>query len=153
MPYRLNCLFKVLDLLANFLQLRLAGDNALRNSGVVGLGAESIEFAKNLLNDEFKRPADRLAFAQMMRELREMTFQTRQFLRDVGTVGEKGNFLHETFVVGRDWQSGFLNALEERGPISFHYFGVKGADFLELFAHRFEPMDQVFGEMSAFALA
>src|SRR5207302_796202 len=73
-------LFKILDLLANFLQLRLAGDNALRNSGIVGLGAEGIEFPKNFLDDEFKRPADRLVFAQMMRELREMTFQPRQFL-------------------------------------------------------------------------
>src|SRR5438876_10602710 len=89
----------------------------------------------------------------MMRELREMAFQTRQFLRDVGTVGEKGNFLHETFVVGRDRKSGFLNALKQGSAISFHYLGVKGAAFLELFPHRLEPMDQVFGEMSAFSLA
>src|SRR5207237_5419119 len=37
--------------------------------------------------------------------------------------------------------------------ISFHHFGMQGADFLELLAHRFEPMDQVLGEMSAFAFA
>ena len=92
-PWRVNCLLKILDLLPNPLQFRFAGDHALRNGGVVGFRAESIELAKNFLRDELQRATDRFVSAQMMRELGKVTFQTRQFFRDVGTIGEKGNFL------------------------------------------------------------
>src|SRR4029077_15380836 len=138
-PCRSNCLFKVLDLLANFLQLRFAGDDALRDGSIVCLCAEGIEFAKNFLGDEFERTADRLVLAKMMRELREVTFHARQFLREVGAVGEEGNFFQQTFLLSRDRQSGLLQAIEERGTISFYHLGMKGADFLEFFPHRFEP--------------
>ena len=38
---------------------------------------------------EFECAADRLVLAQMMRELREVTFEAGQFFRDVGAIGEE----------------------------------------------------------------
>src|SRR5438128_2519413 len=92
-PWRPNCLLKILDLLPNLLQFRFAGDDALCNGRVVSFRAERVELAKNFLRDEFKRPTDRFILVQMMRELRKMTLYARQFLRDVSAIGEEGNFL------------------------------------------------------------
>jgi hypothetical protein len=66
-----------LDLLADFLELGFAGDNMLRDGGVVRFRAERVQFAENFLGDEFERASDRFVLAQMMRELREMTFEPR----------------------------------------------------------------------------
>ena len=109
----MNCLLKVLDLLADFFQLRLAGDDVLRNCGVVRLRAERIQFAENFLSNEFEGAADRFVLAQMMRELREMTFEPGQFLRNVGAVGEKRDFLEQALVVGRKIESGLVDSLEQ----------------------------------------
>ena len=53
MPERENWLLKVLNLFANLFQLCFAGDDALRNHGIVCLCAQCVEFAKNFLGDEF----------------------------------------------------------------------------------------------------
>ena len=52
---------------------------SLRNRSIVRLRAEGVEFAENFLGDKLQRAADRFVLAQMMRELREMTIQPRQF--------------------------------------------------------------------------
>ena len=71
----------------------------LRNRGVVGFRAQCIQFARNFLADEFERAADRFILAQEMRELREMTFQARQFFGNIGAIGEDGDFLEQALVV------------------------------------------------------
>src|SRR6478736_1223784 len=64
-----DCLLKILDLLADLLQFGLAADDALGNCGVIGFRSERVEFAKNLLRDEFKCASNRLFAAQMMSKL------------------------------------------------------------------------------------
>src|SRR5258708_2529690 len=71
-PLRVNRLLKVLDLLADFFQLRLASDDALGNAGIIRLGAEGIQFTKNFLSDELEGATDRLVPTEVMGELREV---------------------------------------------------------------------------------
>src|SRR5260370_26881814 len=103
--------------------------------------AERVELAKDFLGDEFKCATDRLVSAQMMRELGEMTLQTRQFFGNIGAVGEKGNLFEQTFVVIGNRQTCLLNALDERRTVPFDYIGMERANLLEFFSHRFEPVN------------
>src|SRR5205814_654519 len=96
---------------------------------------------------------DRLLPVEMMRELGEVTFESRQFLGNIGAVGEEGDFFEQTFVVTGNGQTRLLNTIEERRTVPFDHIGVKHADFLEFFPHRLEPVNQILGEMPAFALA
>src|SRR5438094_9208554 len=88
----------------------------------------------------------------MMRELGEVTFEARQFLGDIGAVGEEGNFFEQTFVVTGNGQPCLLNTIEERCTEPFAHIGVKRAESLECSPHRLEPMNQTLGEMPAFSL-
>ena len=88
-PLRVNRLLKVLNLLADFFELGLASDNALRNAGIICFRAEGIQFAKDFLGNELEGAPDRFVTAKMMRKLRQMTFDPGQFLRDIGSIGEK----------------------------------------------------------------
>ena len=92
-PLRPNCLFKVLNLLANFFQLGFAGDNVLRNRRIVCFCPEGIQFAKDFLSDELQSAPDRLVPTQMMGELGKVTFQARQFLGNIGAIGEESKLL------------------------------------------------------------
>ena len=83
------------------------------------LCAERVQFATDFLAHEFERAADRLVLAQVMRELREVAFQPRQFLGDVGPVREEDDFLHQSLVVERQIESGPLDALVQRGRYFF----------------------------------
>src|SRR5215472_11117330 len=127
-PLRVNRLLKVLNLLANFFQFGLASDDPLRDGGVIRLRAQSVQFAKDLLGNKFEGPPDRFVPAEMMRELRQMTLDARQFFRNVGAIGKKRDFLYQPFVVRGDWQPGFLNALEQGNPILFDNVGMHSAD-------------------------
>src|SRR6476646_6458810 len=73
-PVRVNCLFKVLDLLADFFPFRFAGNDVLGNSGVVRLRAEGVQLPENFLGNKLKRAADRFVLAEVMGELRQVTF-------------------------------------------------------------------------------
>ena len=75
--------------------------------------AERIQFAKNFLSNEFEGAADRFVLAQMMRELREMTFEPGQFFGNVGAIGEERNFLEQALVIDRKIESGLVDALEQ----------------------------------------
>src|SRR5262249_5666975 len=92
-PCRLNGLLKILNLFADLLQVGIASDHALRDCRVIRLRSECVEFAKNLLRDEFQCASDRLLAAQMMGKLSEMTLQSRQLLRYIRAIGEEGYFL------------------------------------------------------------
>ena len=76
-PCRLNRLLKILNLLADLLQFGLAPDDALGDCSVIRFRSERIEFAENLLRDEFQGAPDRLPAAQMMGKLSKMTFESR----------------------------------------------------------------------------
>ena len=89
--------------------------------GVVRLRAERIQFAGNFLSNEFERAADRFVLAQMMRELREMAFQSRQFLRNIGAIGEDRNFLEQALVINRNIESGLVDSIEHGIAILFHH--------------------------------
>src|SRR5256885_11892279 len=133
-PLRVNRLLKVLDLLADFFQLRFAENDPLRNCGVVRFRAERVQFAKDFLGNEFERASDRFVPAKMMRELREMALCARQLFRDIGAIREESDFLHQTLILSRNRKPGFLNAFEQHGPEFFYDFGMQFADFLDLLA-------------------
>src|SRR4029077_20294322 len=73
-----DCLLNVLNLLADLLQFGLAADDALRDCSVIRFRSERVEFAKNLLRNEFQCAPDRLFAAQMMGKLSKMTLKSRQ---------------------------------------------------------------------------
>src|SRR5262249_48389240 len=67
--FRKICLLKILNLLADLLEFGLAADDALGDCSVIRLRSEPVEFAKNLLRDEFQCSPNRLFAAQMMGKL------------------------------------------------------------------------------------
>src|ERR1700745_3779898 len=136
-PCRLKWLLKILHLLPDLLQVGFAADHALRDYRIVRFCAECIEFAKNLLCDEFQCAPNRLLPTQMMRELRKVTLKSRQLLRYISAIGEESNFLQHAFVVAGERQPGFLYSVEQRGPIPFHHVRMQCPDFLEFFPNRF----------------
>src|SRR6478752_8306698 len=71
-PCRLNRLLKVLNLLADLLQFGLAADDALGDYSVIRFRSERVEFAKNLLRDEFQCAPNRFFAAQMVGKLSKM---------------------------------------------------------------------------------
>ncbi|MEJ7703343.1 MAG: hypothetical protein WKF47_06640 [Geodermatophilaceae bacterium] len=93
MPLRVNCLLKVLNLLADLLELGFAEDDVLRDRGVVRFRAERVQLAKHLLGDELERASDRLILSQLIGELCEVTFEPGQLFRNVGAVGENCELL------------------------------------------------------------
>ena len=89
----------------------------LRNCGIIRFCAEGIQFPKNFLGNEFECAADWFVLAQMMRELREMTFQSRQFLGNVGAIGEERDLLQQAFIIDSEIAvrlSGFARASTAR---------------------------------------
>ena len=81
MPLRVNCLLKVLDLLADLLELGFAKDDVLRNGGVVRFRAERVQLAENLLRDEFERAADRLILCSSAARIARDGFRAASVLR------------------------------------------------------------------------
>jgi hypothetical protein len=88
-----------LDLLADFLQLGLAKNDALRNRGVIRLSAEGVQFAENFLGNELQRPADWFMSTEVMGELREMAFHPRELFRNVSAIREERDFFYQPLVV------------------------------------------------------
>src|SRR5256714_4069959 len=127
------CLFKVLNLLADLLQLGLAGNRPLRDGGIISIGSQRVQFTKNFLGDKFKRSSHRLVFAKVMGKLREMTLQPRQFFRDIGLIGEDGDFLEQSIITLVHWDTGLLDSLEQGCAITFHHVRMQPADFLQVF--------------------
>src|SRR5215470_18249962 len=116
-PCRLNRLLKILNLLADLLQFGLAADHALRDCSVIRFRSERVEFAKNLLRDEFQCASNRLLAAQMMRELSKMTLESRQLFRYISAIGKECNLFQDALVLASQRQPGFLYPIEQRRPI------------------------------------
>ena len=126
---------------ADFFQLRFAKDDPLRNRGIVRLGSERIQFAKNFLSDEFQRATDRFVPAKMMSKLGEMAFDAREFFRNVRAVGEERDLFYQTLVVDRNRQAGLLDSLEQRGAIFLYDLRMQTTNLFDLFAHRLQATD------------
>src|SRR5919198_2808801 len=86
-----DCSLKILNLLADLLQFGLAPDDALRDCSVIRFRAERVEFAKNLLRDEFQSASNRFFAAQMMGKLSKVTLKSRQLFRYISAIGKKRN--------------------------------------------------------------
>src|SRR5262245_4156326 len=71
-------LLKILNLLADLLQFALAADDALGDCSIIRFRSECVEFAKNLLRNEFQCSPNRLFAAQMMGKLSKVTLKARQ---------------------------------------------------------------------------
>src|SRR5437763_5976528 len=127
-PLRVNRLLKVLNLLANFLQLGFADNDALGDGGVIRFGAESVQFTKDFLGDELEGASDRFVPPKVMRELSEMTFHPGQLFGNVRAIGEEGNFSHQTLVLRGNGKTSFMNAFQKCGAIFFHDIGMQSAD-------------------------
>src|SRR4026207_342426 len=132
-PCRLNRLLKILNLLADLLQIGLAADDALGDYCVIRLRSEGVEFAKNLLRDEFQCAPDRLFATQMMGKLSKMTLKSRQLFRYISTIGKERNLFQDALVLGSQRQPGFLYPIEQRRAIPFDHVGMQRPDFLQFF--------------------
>src|SRR6476620_10888768 len=107
-PCRLNRLLKVLNLLADLLQFRLATDDALGDCSVIGFRSERVEFAKNLLRDEFQCTPNRLFAAQMMGKLSKLTLKSCQLFRNISAISKERNLFHNALVLISQRQAGFF---------------------------------------------
>src|SRR5947209_9774754 len=123
-PLRVKRLLKVLNLFSDFLELGLAGDNPLRNSCVVRFGAERVQLSENLLGDEFQSSANRFVASQMMGKLGQVALGPGQFFRNIGPVGKKRDLFEQAFVVTGDRQTGFLNSVQQGGPVFLYHLGM-----------------------------
>src|SRR5688500_14861018 len=95
------CLLKILNLLANLLQGGLGRQRRLAHVEIVGLGAHGVHLAIQLLQQEVELAAERAAFVEEKRELRQMCAQAGELLRDVGLVRPDGRFGEQARVVDR----------------------------------------------------
>ena len=148
-----NRLLKILNLLADLLQFGLAADDALRDRSVIRFRSERVEFAKNLLRNEFQCAPNWFFATQMMGKLSKMTLEPRQFFRYISAIGKERNFFHNSLVFVRQRQPGFLDPIEERCAIPFDHVGMQCPDFLQFFSNCFETMNQILGQMFALAFS
>src|SRR4051794_11128314 len=81
----------VLHLLAKPLELDLHADDELRNSGILGFGAERIRLAYHFLQKEVEPPAHGLAGARHEHalDLIEVAAQPRELLGEIALVDDE----------------------------------------------------------------
>src|SRR5688572_10111670 len=95
------CLLKILNLLADLLQRGLGPERRLAHLEIVRLGADCIDLAVQLLQQEVELAAERTALVEQERELRQMRAQARELLGDVGLVRPDGCLREQARVVDR----------------------------------------------------
>src|SRR6478752_1235872 len=78
----------VLHLLADFLQLGFRLHHGLGDGCVVGLGADGVELAEQLLAEEIQGAARWFGGVEVFPEFGEMGFEAGDFLADVAAIGE-----------------------------------------------------------------
>src|SRR5713101_7421907 len=110
-PCRLNWLLKILNLLADLLQFGLAADDALRDCSVIRFRSKRVEFAKNLLRDEFQCASNRLFAAQMMCKLTKMSLKSRQLFRYISSICTERNLFQDALVLATQRQPCFLHSI------------------------------------------
>src|SRR5262245_15865939 len=92
-------LLKVLRLLTHLLDYALGGERRLAELEVVGLGADGVDLAIQLLDQEIERPADRTALVEERRELVEVRGEARHLLAHIGLLGPDRHLGHEAPLV------------------------------------------------------
>src|SRR5262245_10040170 len=92
-------LFKVLRLLPHLLDYALGGERRLAELEVVGLGADGVDLAIQLLDQEIQRPADRTALVEERPELVEVHGEPCHLLAHIGLPGPDRHLGHEATLV------------------------------------------------------
>ena len=132
-PCRLNRLLKILNLLADLLQFGLAADDALGDCSVIRFRSERVEFAKNLLRDEFQCAPNRLFAAQMMGKLSKMTLKSRQLFRYISAIGKERNFFQDALVLVSQRQPSFCIRSSSAARYRFTTSGCSARTSLSFF--------------------
>src|SRR6056297_587630 len=113
-------LLNVLDLLPDPLELRLQLDHVLGQRGVVGLRADGIRLAPELLEQEIQAPPDRLSpvrARQDLAKLCDMASEADELLGDVQSVRRDHDLLMEPRLVEQaDLPSDLFGAASEPLP-------------------------------------
>src|SRR5437899_11285520 len=112
-PCRLNRLLKLLNLLADLLQFGLAADDALGDCSVIRFRSERVEFAKNLLRDEFQCTTNGLFDPQMMDKLNKMTLDSPDLLRYIGANDKESNLFQNATVIASKRQHSFTYTVKK----------------------------------------
>ncbi len=93
------------------------------------------------------------SFVQQREELVEVTFQARDLLGNIATVGEEDDFLGQPFVVHGQFHARAREAFAHGLPVVPRRVGLTRADVGEPSAHVLERVRQIVGEMLALARA
>src|SRR5512139_3134607 len=81
-------LFDILHLLPHLLELRLDADDRLGDAEAVGLGADRVDLAVHLLEEEVQFPAARLGSVRKRRPLLHVSAEPDDLFADVRARGE-----------------------------------------------------------------
>src|SRR5918995_1646158 len=142
------CLLKILNLLANLLQGGLGSERRLAHLEIIGLGADRVHLAIQLLQQEVELAPERAALVEQQRELRQMRAQSGELLGDVGLVRPDGRFREQARVVdGRVVQERaqpltqpFLLVRSGRGRARRHHRHVRGKVRMQAAQLLLEPL-------------
>ena len=99
-------------MLASLIKLGFCLDDKKRNLGVVRLGTCGVPFAAHLLGEKLESPANRFVALEVIAELAEMTFESRQFFGDIASLREDRDLCSDPRIKQVNWQSGRLQAGE-----------------------------------------
>src|SRR5262245_9598524 len=95
-------LFDILHLLAHALELRLGIDDELRDAHTVGLGADGVDLAVHLLQQEIQLATTGLIALDEHHPMRQVSPESRDLLGDVGTLCGSDDLLRDHGLI--DWQ-------------------------------------------------
>ena len=88
-------------------------DDGLGDRGIIGLGTDGVELAKEFLTEEIQSAALRIGRVEIFTEFIKMRVQACKLLTDVAAVGEEGDFPDDAVVIGIEIESGITQALGE----------------------------------------
>jgi len=106
-------LFDILDLFADFFEFGFGIDDGLGDGGVVGFGADGVEFAEQFLAEEVERAARGIGGVEVLAELEKVGGETGDFLGDVAAVGEEGDLTEDAVVGGVEFEVGVAETFEK----------------------------------------
>jgi ABC-type glycerol-3-phosphate transport system substrate-binding protein len=146
-------LLDVLDLLAHLLERGLGADDRGADLGGGRLGADRVELAADLLDEEVEPPADRtVAFDQRTR-LVEVAGEPDQLLRDVGAIGEDRDLLRDPRVVDPVFVDQPLHAVVQPARELVRGIGREHGDLCARGDQLVEPRVEIRGERAALGVA
>ena len=112
-------------LFTEFFELGLEGDDFAGNDGVIGLGADGVDFAVHFLGEKIEGAAHGFAGFAAILELMKMALQPGQFLGDVRAVGKEDDFLEQALVIrGNALQPGAFDALQQLAAVVSAVWGA-----------------------------